>query len=172
MAQQKSEFRNESGGVIGIVTIEPGGKIVPIALTPGFSCWLSEEEQIATANAPIRDEDNPFANGFLVKVTDAKDIKNRRPIGDTLDTPEGVEHKQRAEEARAARDAENKAQAEEEAARLAQAQEQAARPEPAKAPPRQSADETAAPPQPQGKAAEGTRASGEEVGTPEAVGKG
>src|SRR4051812_27314693 len=107
MAQEKSEFRNDSGGFIGVVTIEPNGKENPIPIAPGAAVWLSEDEQIATANAPLRDEDNPFANGNLVKVTDAKDIKNRRPIGDTLDAPENAEQKAAAEAVKAERDAEN-----------------------------------------------------------------
>lgn len=170
MPQQKTEFENQSGGITGVITIEPGGKQVPIPVQPGARVWLSEEEQIATANAPLRDEDNPFINGTLVKITDAADVKNRRPIGEDATSPEAAEQKQRAEEAAAQRKAANKAQAEEEEARLKQAQEQAANPQP-QTPPRQRQEETAAPPQPQGSQAQGSRAAGEEVGTPEAAGK-
>lgn len=170
MTQQKTEFKNVSGGIIGVVTVEPGGKIVPIPVQPGATIWLSEEEEIATANAPVRDEDNPFISGQLVKVTDAADIKNRRPIGSNADSPEAAAQKQKAEEAAAARKAANEAQRKEEEARLKEGQKQAgagAKPAPA----RQTAEETGAAPQPQGASAQGSRAAGEEVATPEAVGK-
>ncbi len=170
MPQQKTEYRNDSGGIIGVITIEPGGERKPIPVSPGATVWLSEEEEIATANAPVRDEDNPFINGQLVKVTDAADIKNRRPLGSNADSPESAEQKRQAEEKAAAVKAANDRQAEEEAARLKEAQKQAAAPQP-QAQPRQTPDETAAPPQAQGTAAQGSRAPGEEVGTPEAVGK-
>lgn len=170
MPQQKTEFRNDSPGIIGVVTLEPGGKEVAIPVKPGASIWLSEDEQIATANAPQRDEDNPFVNGQLIKVTDAADIKNRRPIGDNAESPEAAEQKRAAEEKAAELKAQNDAQAAEEAARLKQGQEQAT--QGAKAPPpRQTPEETGAAPQPQGASAQGSRAAGEEVGTPEAVGK-
>lgn len=170
MPQQKTEYRNDSPGIIGVITIEPGGERKPIPVSPGATVWLSEEEEIATANAPQRDEDNPFINGQLVKVTDAADIKNRRPLGSNADSPEAAAQKQKAQEQAAAVKAANDRQAEEEAARLKEAQKQATAPQP-QAPPRQSRDETAAPPQPQGTAAQGSRAAGEEVGTPEAAGK-
>jgi hypothetical protein len=180
---EKTEFRNDSGGIIGVITIEPDGKRKGIAVKPGECIWLSEDEEIATANAPLRDEDNPFINGQLVKVTDAADIRNRRPIGSSADSPEAAEQKRKAEEAAAAIQAANDAQRSEEEQRLKAGQEQAqhgaqpAVPAPApvakaqKPPPRQAPDETAAPPQPQGATAQGSRASGEEVATPEAVGK-
>lgn len=172
MTQQKTEFKNVSGGIIGVVTIEPGGKIVPLPVQPDATIWLSEEEEIATANAPQRSEDNPFINGQLQKVTDAADIKNRRPIGSsTQESPEAAKQRQEALEAKAQLDAENEQQRVEEAARLEQGQKQAQQGGQPPPPPRQAPDETAAPPQPQGKAAEGSRAAGEEVGTPEAVGK-
>lgn len=171
MPQQKTEYRNDSAGIIGVVTIEPGGERKPIPVSPGATVWLSEEEEIATANAPVRDEDNPFINGQLVKVTDAADIKNRRPIGSNASSPESAEQKQKAEEQAAKVKADNERQAQEEAARLKQAQQQATAPQPQQ-PPRQTRDETAAPAQPQGGAAQGSRAAGEEVGTPEAAGKG
>jgi len=179
MTQQKTEFRNDSGGIIGVVTIEPGGKEVALPLKPGQSVWLSDDERIATANAPRRDEDNPFANGQLVRVGEVPDgAKNRRPIGDEEQTPEQAEQVRKAQEDKAARDAANQAQKDEEEARRKAGQEQAAAgakaPSPAPAPAaqeRQAPEETAAPPQAQGAAVEGSRASGEEVGTPEAVGK-
>jgi hypothetical protein len=170
MPQAKTEFKNASPGIIGVVTLEPGGKEVAIPVKPGASVWLSEDEQIATANAPQRDEDNPFINGQLVKITDAADIKNRRPIGDNAESPEAAEQKRVAEENAARLKAENEEQAKTEAARLAEGQKQAAAGGKAP-PPRQAPEETGAAPQPQGATAEGSRAAGEEVGTPEAVGK-
>jgi hypothetical protein len=48
----RDEFRNDSGGFIGVITINARGDRVGIAVPPGESVWLSEEEQIETANAP------------------------------------------------------------------------------------------------------------------------
>lgn len=59
-AIQKQQFRNESGGWIGVVLIGPKGDEQGHAVEPGQTVWLSEAEQILTANAPRRPEDNPF----------------------------------------------------------------------------------------------------------------
>lgn len=79
--QSKNEYRNDSEGVCGVVVID-NGKEKGIPIGPGDSVWLSEEERIATANAPTKDEDNPLNNGVLTLVTPAEEIRNRRPIGD------------------------------------------------------------------------------------------
>jgi hypothetical protein len=85
--KQKNEYRNDSEGVCGVIVID-NGKEKGIPVGPGDSVWLSEEERIATANAPAKDEDNPLANGTLTLVTPAAEIKNRRPIGaDELQKP-------------------------------------------------------------------------------------
>lgn len=167
MAEARSEFQNESGGFVGVTFIEEGkrrGGSVP----PGESVWLTEEEQIATANAPRRDEDNPFTNGFLKLVTPATQIANRRPIGDPGDAAqpepsegaqaEAAEQAQEAAERR--RVAEEQKKAEEER-RLAKAREQATSPG-------RPTEETGAAVSPQGTPEVGKRAPQEEVGTPEA----
>lgn len=59
-AIQKQQFRNEFGGWIGVVLIGPKGDEQGHAVEPGQTVWLSEPEQILTANAPRRPEDNPF----------------------------------------------------------------------------------------------------------------
>lgn len=174
MPQEKTEFRNATSGTIGVVTIEPGGKQQALPLVAGATVWLSEEEQMATANAPRHDADNPFINGTLEKVSLPQGVKNRRPIGISQETQAEKDQREKAEaeakvvnERRAAAAA---AQRKEEAERKKEgekaAQRGGARPQP---PQRQTAEETGAPPQPQGKAAEGSRAAGEEVATPEAA---
>lgn len=77
----KDEFVNSTKGFIGVVTVDPNGKEKAIAVRPGQSVWLTEDEQILTANAPRNDEDNPFTNGDLRLETRGADVKNRRPIG-------------------------------------------------------------------------------------------
>lgn len=57
---QKQQFRNESGGWIGVVVINAKGEDRGISVEAGSTVWLSEQEQILTANAPRRAEDNPF----------------------------------------------------------------------------------------------------------------
>jgi hypothetical protein len=175
MAQEKTEFRNATDGTIGVVVVEPGGKRQAIPLVAGASVWLSEEDQIATANAPASDEDNPFINGQLERVSNPEGVKNRRPIGVVQETEAEVRQRSEAEAkakaATAERRKESEAQQKEEQERLETGREQAQRggARPQTPPPRQSPDETGAPPQPQGKAAEGSRAAGEEVATPEAA---
>jgi hypothetical protein len=79
-AGAKDEFRNTTTGFVGVITID-NGKERGVAVRPGGTIWLSEDEQILTANAPRKDEDNPFANGSLDLITSAENVVNRRPIG-------------------------------------------------------------------------------------------
>jgi hypothetical protein len=137
--QAKAEFENQGAGVVGAVTIEPGtGKHSAVPVRPGETIWLSEDEQIATANAPKRDQDNPFVNGSLVLKTDPKQIANRRPIGhsEAEQVPQSDAQKEAAAKAReeqkakalAAKKQEEEAQAAREqkaAERAEQAQKQA-----------------------------------------------
>jgi hypothetical protein len=177
MAQEKQEFRNATPGTIGVVVIQ-GGKEVALPLVSEATIWLSEDDQIATANAPARDEDNPFVSGALVAVGKPQGVRNRRPIGTPDNTTDDEATKRQREQAEAAArkkaaDAKAAAEAQQKAEqeRLAEGQKQAqagGRP-PQKQPPRQTQDETGAPPQPQGSPAQGSRAAGEEVGTPEAA---
>lgn len=120
-------FRNDSGGWQGVVTLEPGGTHKAISIPPGHEVWLTEEEQVLTANAPRGAENNPLVNGALTLVSEAAEIKNRRPL--RPDAPVAAET-------------------------------------PPETPPE---EETGAPPQTPGEPAEGQRAPGEEVGTPEAA---
>jgi hypothetical protein len=116
---EKAEFKNTSRGVVGAIVIEPGKKPRGIAVQPGDTVWLTEEEQIATANAPKKAENNPFVNGSLTLVTEPQEIVNRRPIGFS----EGQQVPATDEE----REAIEKRKAEEEAARVKHEEEEAAR---------------------------------------------
>lgn len=78
---ERAEFRNDSGHVVGVSTRRARGEMKGLAVQPGETIWLDEEEQIATANAPREDADNPFTNGDLTLVTEPKEIVNRRQIG-------------------------------------------------------------------------------------------
>jgi hypothetical protein len=139
----RSEWKNNSAGVVGVVVYDDRGQRGGIGVKPGESVWLTEEERIATANAPRLAQNNPFANGSLVLATRAADIGNRRPFGDA-DTPppngtpstpdeepyEGVREERPATE-----------------------------------------EEVGAPPLPEGDPERGSRPPGEEVGNPEVVGR-
>lgn len=57
---EKQAFRNQSPGWIGVVQIDAKGQDRGRAVEPDGIVWLSEAEQILTANAPRRPEDNPF----------------------------------------------------------------------------------------------------------------
>lgn len=85
MAEQKSQFKNTSGHVIGVVQMSPKGEPAGIPLFPEDTIWLSEQEQALTANAPRHDEDNPFGNGQLTILVKASDVPTSRPIGDAQD---------------------------------------------------------------------------------------
>lgn len=57
---EKQQFHNRSGGWIGVVVINAKGEDTGASVEPDGTVWLSEQEQILTANAPRRAEDNPF----------------------------------------------------------------------------------------------------------------
>lgn len=78
---ERAEFANDAGHVIGVMTKRGKGEMKSLAVMPDDTVWLDEEEQIATANAPRSEEDNPFTNGHLRLVTEPKEIVNRRQIG-------------------------------------------------------------------------------------------
>jgi hypothetical protein len=84
----KDEFTNTTDGWIGAVQIDHTGKAVGVSVEPGGSVFLSEDEQILTANAPRDDADNPFVKGDLVLRTSSVEMKNRRPFGNvTVEEP-------------------------------------------------------------------------------------
>jgi hypothetical protein len=63
----KQQFRNQTDGWIGAVAIGPKGDDRGVAVEPGGTVWLSEAEQVLTANAPRRPQDNPFIEQTLVR---------------------------------------------------------------------------------------------------------
>jgi hypothetical protein len=143
----RDEFVNTTSGWVGAVQIGPHGQQKGIAVEPGGSVWLTEDEQILTANAPRRDEDNPFLPRqarendepgarmvdlppILELRTRGMEVKNRRPFG--ADAVQDV-------------------------------------PRPVEAP---LEEDTGAAPLPEGEPAEGERAAGEEVATPDVVPEG
>lgn len=83
----RDEFVNSSDGWIGVVQIGPHGEQKGTAVEPQGSVWLTEDEQILTANAPHSDEDNPFTNGTLQLRTRGANVKNRRPYGADVAKP-------------------------------------------------------------------------------------
>lgn len=65
---EKAQFRNETEGWVGAVRIGVKGDERGVAVAPGETVWLSEPEQVLTANAPRRAEDNPFIPQPRIKV--------------------------------------------------------------------------------------------------------
>lgn len=162
--EAKSEFRNDTEGQIGVVVID-NNKERGIAVAPGKTIWLSESEQILTANAPRRDEDNPFTNGSLTLLTEASEVANRRPIGTkagpaasngngTAAAPEQPAQPTGDDESGKQTEAKRQARAKKQA-------EQGVRP----------VEEVGASVAPSGNPRLGKRAPGEEVATPEAPAK-
>lgn len=84
----RKQYRNTAGHVIGVVTIDRRGDHDARALEPEEAIWLSEEERVATARAPRKPEDNPFANGDLTAVSDDERVTDatERPT-DVDDAP-------------------------------------------------------------------------------------
>lgn len=93
IAITKDEFRNVSGALIGVVTISTRGEVKSIAVAADDTVWLSEEEQILTANAPRDEENNPLTNGKLKLETASKQMKNKRKL-----RPQDEAERQRVEE--------------------------------------------------------------------------
>lgn len=81
--EKRSEFKNVSGGHVGAQVKDHDGRMRGVDVAPDATIWLDESEQIATANAPRKDEDNPFTNGTFELLTPATEVANRRPIGHT-----------------------------------------------------------------------------------------
>src|SRR3954468_12234433 len=77
----KDEFVNTTDGWIGAVQIDHQGRAAGVSVPPGGSVFLTEEEQMLTANAPVLDEDNPFLSGGLDLRRRAVEMRNRRPFG-------------------------------------------------------------------------------------------
>ncbi len=79
-----NEYENVSGGWIGVKVKDEsrrtGFRGHPVS--PGGRVSLSEEERVATANAPRKPEDNPFANGALRLIAVDQQSTQARPIGD------------------------------------------------------------------------------------------
>jgi len=69
MAQiEKTQFKNNTGGYIGVVVIGPRGDDRGAAVEPDGTVWLSEAEQRLTANAPRSPRDNPFIEQTLQRI--------------------------------------------------------------------------------------------------------
>lgn len=112
---EKTQFRNEFGGWIGVVVIGPKGDDRGASVEPGGTVWLSEAEQRLTANAPRDPKDNPFiAQTHIRRNPDTGETEeytvtplvvcseNRyvpadvRPIPATTATPTALQHVQTA----------------------------------------------------------------------------
>lgn len=57
---EKQSFRNDSPGWLSVRVIGADGKVTSRPVEPEGIVWLTEQEQILTANAPRKPEDNPF----------------------------------------------------------------------------------------------------------------
>lgn len=150
MAEYKSKFRNAGKGVVGVVTIGLDGRPKGIPVSPNDFVWLTEEEQVLTANAPRNPEDNPFTNGSLQLEVRGSEANTARPIGDEQEPAAPV----------ASPAAEEPEVPEEEHEEIEEVQPPAADPPPPPEP------ETGAGDPPQGEPPEGVRAEHEEIEEP------
>lgn len=169
MTEQKSEWRNDSAGVIGVVLFNEKNEAKGAPVLAGESVWLSERERVATANAPKSADDNPLTNGDLVLVTAAQDVIHRRPIGPDEPQPGPAPEPEAPAEPEAAPEvASDQEKAKEAAARTTQP------PVPPDRPQGKATAEVKATPAAEQKAAsapapEGQRAGSEQVATPAAT---
>ena len=83
----KSKFENVSKGVVGAVVFGLDGKPKGIPVPYKGVVWLTEEEEILTANAPRNEADNPFANGTFKLLVRGTEVAHARPIGSTQEPP-------------------------------------------------------------------------------------
>lgn len=65
---QKREYKNQTAGWLGVVTIDPRGEERGISVEPFGTVWLSDAEATLTARAPRRPEDNPFVEQTFIGV--------------------------------------------------------------------------------------------------------
>lgn len=65
---EKREYKNQTAGWLGVVTIDPRGEERGVSIEPHGTVWLSDAEAILTARAPRRPEDNPFVEQTFVGV--------------------------------------------------------------------------------------------------------
>lgn len=105
-AVERVRFKNTTEGFVGAITIDARGNRNAVAVEPGTTVELSEEEQLATANAPRRPEDSPFeetegvehdddgnvirrftVEPALIAVSDSRPIPGSRRIPGTASTP-------------------------------------------------------------------------------------
>lgn len=77
----QSKFTNVSGGVAGAIKLNHRSEPQGVAVFPNESIWLTEQEEVLTANAPRNPEDNPFTNGTFRLDVRAADAAEARPIG-------------------------------------------------------------------------------------------
>lgn len=82
-ATQKREYRNNTSGWLGVITLDHLGQEHGISVEPGETIWLSDAEAILTSRAPRRAEDNPFNERTYVVVdpaTGARSEVKMRPL--------------------------------------------------------------------------------------------
>lgn len=77
---EKQQFKNESDGWVGAVVIGPKGDDRGIPVEPGGTVWLSEQEQVLTANAHRKAEDNPFIPQTVTRI----DPQTGEPVTTTV----------------------------------------------------------------------------------------
>lgn len=83
----KDQFRNDSPGVVGAVTVNNRGEVHGVPVYPGDTVWLSEEEQVLTANSPRDPANNPLVNGTFTLIAEQGEFKNARPTRPVAETP-------------------------------------------------------------------------------------
>lgn len=63
---EKRQYKNNTGGYLGVVVLDPNGNERGVNVDPYGTIWLSDAEAILTARAPQRAEDNPFEEQVFI----------------------------------------------------------------------------------------------------------
>lgn len=61
---EKRRFKNVTPEIHGVTILDADGRAKGVAVDPGAEIWLSIVEEQLTAEAPVRDEDNPFIKAW------------------------------------------------------------------------------------------------------------
>lgn len=79
-SELKNRYRNVTSGWLGVILKDAKGDLHGVSVPAGEEVWMDEAERVATAGAPRLPESNPFANGALVKTAEAGEAKTNRQI--------------------------------------------------------------------------------------------
>jgi hypothetical protein len=78
----KKLYKNNTGGWLGVVTLDFSGKEGGVSMEPNGTIWLSDAEAILTSRAPRQPKDNPFEEQEFIGIDSngARKMFKMRPL--------------------------------------------------------------------------------------------